>query len=215
MCVRLSAFWLQAFVKKTTSFLPRYLEKESPHLLCLNETKLTADNCAKFADKFPGYTVHFHNCSVKKGYSGTAVCVRDGVKVVGISDGLGKHLDDNEGRVITVELGKCFVVVAYVPNSGMKLDRLEYRTSTWDVAFRAHLADLRAQKGVVVVGDLNVAYSEQDLAKPKTNRNKTPGFCDEEREGFSNLLADGFVDSWRVGNTQTQCFSYWVCGLGS
>ena len=137
----------QAFMKNTKDLLVPYLEREAPDVLCLNEIKLTEDNCDSYNDKFPGYKCHFNCCTVKKGYAGTAILVREASQLgeLGVTYGMGVKELDNEGRVTTLELPWGYVVVAYVPNSGMKLDRLDYRTKTWDPAFRAYLASLQVR----------------------------------------------------------------------
>ena len=134
-------------MKNTKDLLVPYLEREAPDVLCLNEIKLTEDNCDSYNDKFPGYKCHFNCCTVKKGYAGTAILVREASQLgeLGVTYGMGVKELDNEGRVTTLELPWGYVVVAYVPNSGMKLDRLDYRTKTWDPAFRAYLASLQVR----------------------------------------------------------------------
>ena len=114
-----------------------------------------------------------------------------------------------EGRVITCEYDGFYLVNAYVPNSKGDLSRLPYRYDSWDPAIREYLIDLRAKKPVVYCGDLNVAHQEIDLANPKTNR-KNAGFTDEEREGMSNLLAEGFLDTFRhLHPDTTGAYSWW------
>ncbi len=105
---------------------------------------------------------------------------------------------DGEGRTLTLEFESFYFVTSYVPNAGSELKRLDYRTKTWDVAFEKHLQLLDAHKPVVLCGDLNVAHLETDIHDPKNNRNKSPGFTDAEREGFTRLLSLGFVDAHRA-----------------
>lgn len=104
---------------------------------------------------------------------------------------------DYEGRVITIEFEKAYVVQCYVPNSGAKLDRLEYRTNTWDPALLNHLNSLKLKKHVIWTGDLNVAHLDIDVHDPISNRNKTAGFTDAERENFSKVLDHGYSDVYR------------------
>lgn len=120
--------------------------------------------------------------------------------------GIKEH--DQEGRVITLEFAKFYVINVYVPNSGQTLQHLAYRM-TWDEAFRGYIKTLDASKPVVWCGDLNVAHGELDLKNPKTNK-KSPGWQPEERESFSKTLALGFVDTYRKHHpTETDCYTFW------
>lgn len=121
----------------------------------------------------------------------------------------GKEEHDKEGRVITAEFDGFYLVTAYVPNASKGLVRLDYR-KTWDVDFQSYLSELDIQKPVVLCGDLNVAHQEIDLKNPKGNK-KSPGFTPEEREGFSQLLEAGFVDSFReLYPEQTNAYTFWT-----
>lgn len=158
------------------------MASEKPDVLFLNETKLQVDDeekaAASLSSEVPGYSVHWNSCTAKKGYSGTAVLLRDSVVPPGtakISRGMGVAEHDAEGRVTTVELpkgllGGAALVGAYVPNSGMKLERLGYRTESWDPAFRDYLRGLGDK--VLLTGDLNVAHLDIDCHDPKSNKNK-------------------------------------------
>jgi exodeoxyribonuclease-3 len=166
-----------------------YVLKEDPDILCIQETKLNSyDN-----EILKGYYQHF-NFSIKRGYSGTAIFSK--IKPINWTDGIGIKEHDNEGRVITAEFEKFYLVNAYVPNSGRKLVNLNYRQK-WDKDFLNYLITLDKIKPVILCGDLNVAHQEIDLANPKSNKNKTAGFTDQERDGFSNILNSGFIDSFR------------------
>ena len=129
----------------------------------------------------------------KKGYSGTAIYTR--LKPLNVTYGLGIEEHDHEGRVITLEFEKFFLVTVYTPNSQDELKRLDYRM-TWDDAFRDYMVALDTRKPVVVCGDMNVAHKEIDLKNPKTNR-RNAGFTDEERDKFTLLLNAGFTDTFR------------------
>ena len=180
---------------------------EAFHLLdadcfCLQETKLQA---GQLDIAFPGYSA-FWNYAEKKGYSGTAVFTR--LEPRGVTYGIGQEEHDHEGRVITLELDDCFLVCCYTPNAQEGLRRLDYRMQ-WEDAFRNYLLALDARKPVIVCGDLNVAHEEIDLANPKTNR-FNPGFTDQERGKFSDLLQAGFVDTYRHFHpTETGIYSWW------
>lgn len=169
---------------------------------CLQETKMQE---GQLDLDFEGYRSYW-NYAEKKGYSGTAIYARH--EPLSVSYGLGMEEHDHEGRVVTLEYDRFFLVTAYVPNSQDELRRLDYRMR-WDEAFRTYLKQLDARKPVVVCGDLNVAHQEIDLKNPKTNR-RNAGFTDEEREGFSTLLAAGFTDTFRhFYPDQKDIYSWW------
>lgn len=156
---------------------------------CLQETKMQA---GQLELTFEGYKSYW-NYADKKGYSGTAIFTRH--EPLAVTYGLGIDAHDHEGRVITLEMEKFFLVTVYTPNSQDELRRLDYRM-TWDDDFRNYLLTLDARKPVIVCGDLNVAHQEIDLKNPKTNR-RNAGFTDEERGKFGTLLDAGFTDSFR------------------
>lgn len=164
-------------------------ENLNADIFCLQETKMQE---GQLDMHFEGYH-SFWNYAEKKGYSGTAVFTKE--KPLSVSYGIGIPEHDTEGRVITCEFEKFFLVTVYTPNSQDELKRLSYRME-WEDAFLSYLKSLEATKNVVICGDLNVAFSEIDLKNPKTNR-KNAGFTDEERAKFGNLLENGFVDSFR------------------
>ena len=157
---------------------------------CLQETKMQP---GQLDLTFDGYQ-SFWNSAEKKGYSGTAVFTRH--EPLAVTYGIGIDLHDHEGRVITLEMPDFFLVCCYTPNSQDGLRRLEYRMS-WEDAFRSYLKKLDAVKPVILCGDLNVAHEEIDIKNPKANR-RNAGFTDEEREQFSDLLACGFTDTFRI-----------------
>ena len=153
---------------------------------------------------FPGYQ-SFWNYADKKGYSGTAIYTKH--EPLSVNLGIGVDCHDHEGRVVTLEMEKFFLVTVYTPNSQDGLRRLDYRM-TWEDDFRRFLASLDSKKPVIVCGDMNVAHEEIDLKNPKTNR-MNAGFTDQEREKFSTLLDEGFVDSFRMLHPEEQQFSWW------
>ena len=168
----------------------------------LQETKLQE---GQIDLQIPGYYSYW-NYAEKKGYSGTAIFTRH--KPLGVSYGLGIEEHDKEGRVITLEYEKFYLVNAYVPNSQDELKRLDYRMK-WEDDLRAYLMDLSKKKSVVYCGDLNVAHKEIDLKNPKTNR-MNPGFTDEEREKMTALLSSGFTDTFRyLYPDKENIYSWW------
>lgn len=176
-------------------------------VFCIQETKLQE---GQIDLAFDGYESYW-NYADKKGYSGTAVYTR--VKPISVTRGLGIDAHDHEGRVITVEYDKFYLVCVYVPNSQDELRRLDYRMQ-WEDDFRDYVNGLAEKKGVVVCGDLNVAHEEIDLKNPATNH-FNPGFSDEERGKMTKLLKSGFVDSWRMLNPDGVKYSWWSYRMGA
>ena len=169
---------------------------------CLQETKLQE---GQIDLEFLGYR-SFWNYADKKGYSGTAIYTKHDPLSVTYGIGIDEH--DHEGRVITLEMGDFYLVCVYVPNAQDELKRLDYRMK-WEDDFRAYVKGLAEKKGVIICGDLNVAHQEIDLKNPKTNR-KNPGFTDEERGQFTNLLNAGFIDTFRYFYPDTaDAYSWW------
>ncbi len=177
-------------------------EKFDADIFCIQESKLQ-EGQIDFAPE--GYHSYW-NYAEKKGYSGTAIFSKE--KPLDVSYGIGITEHDKEGRVITLEYEKFYMVCVYTPNSQNELKRLGYRME-WEDAFREYLLNLKAKKSVVVCGDLNVAAEEIDLKNPKTNR-KNAGFTDEEREKFRTLKQSGFIDTFRhFYPDMTDIYSWW------
>ena len=169
--------------------------------VCLQETKLQA---GQIDLDFLGYTSYW-NYADKAGYSGTAIYTRQ--QPLSVINGIGVDEHDHEGRVITLEMPEFYLVCVYVPNSQDGLKRLGYRMR-WEDAFRSYVSGLAARKGVIICGDMNVAHEEIDLKNPATNHFNA-GFSDEERGKFSELLAAGFCDSWRMQHPGEAKYSWW------
>lgn len=158
-------------------------------IFCIQETKLQK---GQIDLDLPGY-YQYWNYAEKKGYSGTAVFTK--TEPLTVTNGIGIEEHDREGRVITAEYDGFYLVTVYAPNSQSELKRLSYRME-WEDAFLAYLKGLEEHKPVVFCGDLNVAHKEIDLKNPKTNR-KNAGFTDEEREKFTAIVEEGFIDTYR------------------
>ena len=167
--------------------------------VCLQETKVQPGQVDL---EFLGYESYW-NYAEKKGYSGTAVYTKH--TPISVKYGMGIPEHDTEGRLITLEYDKFFLVCAYVPNSQDGLRRLDYRMQ-WEDALRAYLCSL--PKPVVYCGDLNVAHQEIDLKNPSTNHFNA-GFSDQERGKFTELLTAGFTDSWRFQHPTEVKYSWW------
>jgi len=169
---------------------------------CLQETKLQ-DGQIELA--FPGYESYW-NYADCKGYSGTAIFTKHTPLSVRLGIGVAEH--DSEGRVITLEYTDFFLVNVYTPNSQEQLKRLDYRMH-WETTFLAYLKGLETEKPVIVCGDLNVAHENIDLKNWKTNR-KNAGFSDEERAKFSEMVANGFIDTFRYFHPDAEGrYSWW------
>ena len=171
-------------------------------VFCLQETKMQPGQAEV---DLPGYEQYW-NSAVKKGYSGTAVFSR--LKPLAVTYGIGSSEHDGEGRAITLEFEEFFLVNCYVPNAQRELTRLGFRMA-WEDELRAYLKGLDGKKPVIYCGDLNVAHQEIDLKNPKSNRGNA-GFTDEERGKMTELLAAGFVDSFRYRYPEaTGAYSWW------
>lgn len=171
-------------------------------IFCIQESKMQE---GQLELEMPGYHQYW-NYAEKKGYSGTAIFTKQ--EPLSVRNGIGIEEHDHEGRVITLEFEKFYMVTVYTPNSQNELARLDYRM-TWEDAFLAYLKGLEESKPVIVCGDMNVAHKEIDLKNPKTNR-KNAGFTDEEREKFSVLLENGFVDTFRYFYPEQEgIYSWW------
>lgn len=168
---------------------------------CLQETKMQK---GQLDLQFDGYE-SFWNYAEKKGYSGTAIYTKH--KPLNVSYGMGIEEHDHEGRIITLEYEKFYLITCYTPNSQTELKRLDYRM-TWEDDFRKFLNNLNTKKPIVLCGDLNVAHAEIDIKNPKANR-RNAGFTDEERDKMSTLLRDGYIDTFRFLHPTEITYSWW------
>jgi exodeoxyribonuclease-3 len=191
------------------------MSAHKPDIVCLQETKAER---GQIEIALPGYHEYW-NSAVKKGYSGTAIFAKEApLKVInGFPETFAKRFkfadelerdSTEEGRVITAEFPKFYMVTVYTPNAKDDLSRLPLRFEHWDPAFLAYCKQLEKKKPVIFCGDLNVAHTELDLANPKPNRGKK-GFTDEERKGFQNMLDAGFVDTFRIFTQGNGHYSWW------
>ena len=179
-----------------------FFEDSDADIFCIQETKIQE---GQLDWQYDGYSVYW-NYAQKKGYSGTAIFSKD--KPINVFYGINIPEHDTEGRVITLEYEKFYMVNVYTPNSQRELTRLSYRM-TWEDAFNGYLNSLRDKKPVVVCGDMNVAHQEIDLKNPKTNH-KNAGFTDDEREKMTALLQTGFIDTYRYFYPDREgAYSWW------
>lgn len=204
---------IRAVVRKGA--LQEFMAKHQPDILCLQETKAKQGQAEI---EFDGYEEYW-NSADKPGYSGTAIFTK--IKPLKVINGLPDDIitkykvhgdvygDPNkEGRVITAEFNKFFVVGVYTINIKDDLSRLPIRQA-WDKAFLAWCQELEMKKPVIFCGDLNVAHTEDDLARPKENVGKR-GFTDEERSGFQKLVDHGFIDSFRMFKQGNGFYTWWT-----
>ncbi len=184
-----------------------FIKGDRADIYCIQESRAKPDQVDLDLSDYE----QIWNPAEKGGYSGTLILSK--IKPDKITHGIGLEEGDREGRVITAEFGKFFLVNVYTPNSGEGLTRLEFRQQ-WDEAFRKYLNKLDKKKPVIFCGDLNVAHKEIDLKNPAQNR-KNAGFTDEEREGFTGLLESGFIDSFRKFNQEGGNYSWWSYRLNA
>lgn len=205
---------IRAVVSK--SLFVAFVEAEQPDIICLQETKAKQGQAEIDLSEYHEYW----NSAEKAGYSGTAIFSK--TKALNVVSNIPSEIADkyelkdkygdtnNEGRVIAAEFEKFWVVTVYTPNSKGDLSRLSMRYDQWDKAFLEYMKQLEKTKPVVFCGDLNVAHQEIDLANPKPNVGKH-GFTKEEREGFDNILASGFVDTFRhFYPDKTEAYTWWT-----
>ncbi len=194
---------IRAIVKK--DFI-KDVRDMNPDALCLQETKGQPEEVRSALQLLDGYHIYVNSSKARKGYSGTAILAKEKPEEVTYDLGIEAH--DQEGRVIAAEFSKFFLVTVYTPNSGEGMKRLNYRQE-WDQAFRKFILGLEAKKPVIICGDLNVAHTEIDLARPKPNYNKTSGYTQQEIDGIDNLLNAGYIDTFRTFYPEEIKYSWW------
>ena len=199
---------LRAVLRKGA--LQDFIKKEQPDILCLQETKAKQGQAEV---DFPEYE-ELWNSAERPGYAGTAIFTK--IKPISVRNDLptNKNLQDQfgdpltEGRVLTAEFEKFFLVNVYTPNSKDGLKRLGLREKLWDPEFLKYLKELERTKPVVVCGDFNAAHTEIDLARPKTNHHNA-GFTDEERRGITNYINAGLIDTFRTLHPEEVRYTWW------
>ncbi len=194
---------IRAIIKK--DFL-KDVATMNPDILCLQETKGQPEEVRTALQLLGGYKIYVNSSKARKGYSGVSILTKQEPIEVHYDLGIEEH--DQEGRVITAEFEQFFLVTCYTPNSGEGMRRLSYREQ-WDRVFRDHIMALEEKKPVIVCGDLNVAHTEIDLARPKANYDKTSGYTQIEIDGFDNLLASGMIDTYRKFYPEEVKYSWW------
>ena len=179
-----------------------FIDEYNPDIICIQETKAHKEQVDLI---LPNYPYQYWNSAVKKGYSSTAIFSKK--EPINIINDMGIEEHDQEGRIISLEFKKYYLVTVYTPNSKRELLRLDYR-KIWDKDFLTYMKKLEKVKPVIFCGDLNVAHTEIDLKNPKTNHSN-PGFTDEERGGFTNIVNNGFIDTFREFNKEGGHYTWW------
>ena len=195
---------LRAVLRKGA--LQQFLKDYSPDILCLQEIKCKPDQLTplELAELEKDYQIFWHPAT-RPGYSGTAILLNKNLSAKKIENNF-DYLD--EGRVLTLDFGNFYLVNVYTPNSKPDLSRLNLRHDDWDPKFKNLLKELEKDKPVITCGDFNAAHKEIDLARPATNHHNA-GFTDEEREGITNLLNTGFLDTFREIHGDEQRYTWW------
>ena len=179
-----------------------FINEYNPDILCIQETKAHREQVDIELNNYP---YQYWNSAIKKGYSSTAIFSK--IKPLDVINDMGIAKHDDEGRIIAMELKDYYLITVYTPNAKRELLRLEYRQE-WDIDFLKYIKNLEKKKPVIFCGDLNVAHTEIDLKNPKTNH-FNPGFTDQERKGFSNILDAGFLDTFREFTKDGGHYTWW------
>jgi exodeoxyribonuclease-3 len=181
-----------------------FINEDNPDIFCLQETKI---NIEFLEDEIQDYKYRYYNFADKKGYSGVSIFSK--IEPLNITYGIDDlEVSNTEGRVITAEYKEYYLITVYTPNTKQKLERLPYRYDIWDKKFLAYIKELDSKKPVIFCGDLNVAHMPIDLKNDKPNKGKN-GFTDEEREGLTNYINAGFVDTFRLFYPEKVQYSWW------
>ena len=199
---------LRPFMKKGE--LDKLIKEEDPDIICFNEIKMDNEliksmniyNQFETKYKFKSY---WYCPTEKKGYSGTGVLTK--YEPISVNYGMNIEKHDKEGRIITLEYDKFYVICCYTPNAGEGLKRLDYRVKEWDKDFFEYINSLKSKKDIILTGDLNVAKDEMDIFDPK-GKEKLPGFTKMERESFSKFLDMGYIDTFRNINSKEKKYTF-------
>ncbi|MCA9351428.1 exodeoxyribonuclease III [Patescibacteria group bacterium] len=209
--------------KDKAGTLDFFNQQEQPDIICLQETKAQPDQVDETT--FPDYPFDYYHSATKKGYSSTAIFSKIEPKKVWF--GMDNSPIDDEGRIMNAEFDDFILVNVYTPNAKPDLARLNLRHQEWDVAFLKHLKKLEnlpagrhGKKPVIACGDFNAAHQDIDIARPDANRTTdknpgSPGFTDQEREGITNLLDAGFIDTWRALYPDKVQYTWWSYRAGA
>ena len=191
--------------------LPEFAAAEDPDVLCLQETKIQADQLTPEMTGLAGYRSYWSTAE-KKGYSGVVTYTR--AEPLGVATSFNAPALDTEGRIVHTELPDFHLLNVYFPNSGMGPERLAHKLRFYDEFLALTERLRRAGKGVVVCGDVNTAHTEVDLARPRENE-KTPGFLPVEREWVSKLITHGYHDTFRIFIAEPGHYTWWDMKTGA
>lgn len=183
-----------------------WMKKESPDILCLNETKAAPEQLSEELLTVEGYTSYFSSSVVKKGYSGVAIYSKQ--KPLKVEHGYGIPEFDNEGRIIIAHYKDFVLINNYYPNGKKNAERLKYKMDFYEAFLNFAKALTKEGKKLIVCGDFNTAHKEIDLERPKENQ-KTSGFLPIEREWMDKFVAEGFVDTFRMFNSEGKNYTWW------
>tara|TARA_B100000886_G_C20424964_1_gene493481 strand:- start:1483 stop:2274 length:792 start_codon:yes stop_codon:yes gene_type:complete len=191
--------------------IDQFLKKQKCQIFCMSETKLSCPDLISrkdLSEKISGFRYRYYStCSVKKGYSGTAIYSKK--KPIEVTYGIEEDEHDNEGRVITLKFKDFILVHVYTPNSGQVLQRLDYRVNKWDKSFFKYIQKMQNKGNIILCGDLNVARYEIDIHSPKTNL-RSAGYTKEERNSFNKYVDSlDLIDTYRHLNPNKQEYTYW------
>lgn len=199
---------IRAAVKK--DFINEVLTSKAD-IYCIQETKAQPDQVAQALSDLEGYHI-YSNAAEKLGYSGVTILSKNESSKVTMDIGIVEH--DMEGRVIACTYDDFILINVYVPNSGNGLKRLDYRAE-WDQAFASYLKEQSKVKPIIVTGDFNVAHQAIDLARPKSNYNKTSGYTQVEIDGMTHILDQGLIDSFRHLYPEEVKYTFWSTRFGA
>ena len=190
-----------------TKELDNLIKTEDPDIICFSETRIDDELIEKmdYKNLFNKTYKSYWYCAEKKGYAGTAIFTK--YEPLSVTKGMNISKHDDEGRIITLEYPKFFLICCYTPNAGEGLKRIDYRVEEWDKDFFKFVKNLNKKKDIILTGDLNVAKDEIDIYQPKRHE-KSAGFTKRERDSFSGFLDMGFIDTFRDLHPDEQKFSY-------
>ena len=195
----LRATWKKGFLE--------WLLEDKPTVLGLQETKIQAESLTEELTEIDGYTSYWSHSQTKKGYSGVAIYTQ--TTPVSITEGMGVPQYDTEGRVLKADFGDFIFYTVYFPNGQMNEDRLNYKLGFYQAFLDTMNKDVANGREIVVCGDVNTAHKPIDLARPKENE-KVSGFLPIEREWIDNIVATGYIDTYRhFYPEQSDQYSWW------
>lgn len=199
--------WNVNGLRSTEQQFLKFIERDKPDILMLQELRAHPDQLNFFIKQIPGYKVHF-NPAEKSGYSGTALYYKSNLGIESLSDRFNSKVLSAEGRTIEIRVNDLVVFNLYTPNGTRSEERLKYKFKYYEAILTHIQTLLNTGKSIIVGGDLNVAHNEKDLYAPEKNRNHS-GFLPKEREWFDRLLQVGLVDTFRIFEKRGKFYTWW------